>query len=271
MNVGKSSQINTKGKIKMDILDAYVKSAPSSQNSIDIFKSEWSSSVPDCDSGHALLFEDSRIQRLIQKAGGVTDKKILELGPLEGGHTFMLDKAGAASITSIESNQRAYLKCLITKEILNYKSKTLLGDFIPYLEAARKNDEKYDFILASGVLYHLVNPIMVIDHILSITKQVGIWTQYYDRQIVQRKFGNKFSSNVEVIDYKGVKIEMCRQEYEGALNWPGFCGGSAPFSYWLTKESFLNILKINGFVSQVLDDDPEFQNGPCMLLYAEKL
>lgn len=254
----------------MNILDEYIKSEPSIDNSIKIFENEWSSKIPGFQSGSAFLFEDSRIDLLINQAGGVTGKKILELGPLEGGHTYMLHNAGAGSITSIESNQRAFLKCLITKEALGYKSKTLLGDFSPFLSNERRKSSRYDFILASGVLYHLTDPISVIDDILSITKQVGIWTHFYEKDIVDRKFPGKFSSKTEFVPYKGLQLEMCRQEYEAALGWAGFCGGSSAFSYWLTKESILSILKLNDFSCNILAEDMNFQNGPCMLLFAEK-
>jgi hypothetical protein len=67
----------------------------------------------------------------------------------------MLEAAGA-QIDAIEANQRTYLRCLITKEILGLtRSKFWLGDFIKALE---NWDQRYDLIVASGVLYHLKNP-----------------------------------------------------------------------------------------------------------------
>ncbi len=101
-------------------MDIYASEAPSPQLAVDIFAGEWSSRFPpgsDIDGGQAELFEDRRISWMIDQLEGVEGLRILELGPLEGGHTYMLDRAGA-DVVAIEANQRAYLKCLITKEVL---------------------------------------------------------------------------------------------------------------------------------------------------------
>lgn len=254
----------------MNILDEYVTSMPSPQNAIDLFKSEWSSQVPGFTSGHALLFEDPRIAALFECAGGMSGKRVLELGPLEGGHTFMLSQAGAGEITSIESNQRAFVKCLITKEVLGYKANILLGDFIPFLQKTKSDGDQYDFLLASGVLYHMIDPVLTLDLFLSVSNQIGIWTHFYDCDAVSSKWPKKFGATTELVDYKGMSLEICRQEYESALGWGGFCGGSAPYSYWMTKDSITSMLESNGFRVEILNEDLHHQNGPCILLFAEK-
>lgn len=120
------------------ILDEYVMSEPSDQNALDIFQGEWSSKLPsqagELRAGQISLFEDGRILWAEKKVGGFEGCKIIELGPLEAGHTYMLEKRAANSILAIEANTRAYLKCLIVKEILNLeRSRFLPGDFVKYL------------------------------------------------------------------------------------------------------------------------------------------
>src|SRR4028119_854753 len=111
----------------MNILDSCIKVKPSPQNALDIFKGEWASCLPGSlsvlQAGKGQLFEDSRILWSVEQVGGGTikGKKIIELGPLEAGHTYMMETLGADSITAIESNTRAYLKCLIIKELLGLK------------------------------------------------------------------------------------------------------------------------------------------------------
>jgi hypothetical protein len=78
-----------------------------------------------------LLFDDNRIKWFEQQCAGFAGKRILELGPLEGGHTCMLSRAGAASITSIESNTAAFLKCLIVQNTLTFKADSVWGTFVP--------------------------------------------------------------------------------------------------------------------------------------------
>lgn len=254
----------------MNILDEYVSSPPCPENAIDLFKSEWSSQIPGFESGHALLFEDPRIAALFQCAGGMAGKRVLELGPLEGGHTFMLAQASAREIISIEANKRAFVKCLITKEVLGYKANTLLGDFIPYLQKAKADGDMYDFLLASGVLYHMVDPVLALDLFLSVSHQIGIWTHFYDHDVVRTKWPKKFSPTPNHVEYKGMNLETYRQDYQEALNWGGFCGGSASYSHWLTKSSITSMLDSNGFRFEIINEDLHHQNGPCMLLYAER-
>jgi hypothetical protein len=60
--------------------------------------------------------------------GRLDDMSLLELGPLEGAHTYQLEKLGAKSILAIEANVEAFLKCLITKEITGLQvAKFMLG------------------------------------------------------------------------------------------------------------------------------------------------
>ncbi len=100
----------------------YFSSAPSAQNALDIFQGEWHTTLPGelhgLRAGTIDLFEDPRISWALREMGEVAGKTVVELGPLEGAHTYMLEQAGCASITSIEGSPRAYLKCLVLKEIL---------------------------------------------------------------------------------------------------------------------------------------------------------
>jgi hypothetical protein len=116
------------------ILQLYSRQAPSPAAPFDIFKDDWSSEVPGFKTGASPLFDDSRIKWLESQLGSFEGKRVLELGPLEGGHTFMMERAGA-TVTAIEANQRAFLKCLIVKDAFHLKSEFLFGDFRPYLSA----------------------------------------------------------------------------------------------------------------------------------------
>ena len=116
-------------------LDRYVASAPSPQNALDIFEGAWTSRLPspfeNARVGATPLFEDERLAWAIDDLGGFDGARIVELGPLEGGHTYMLQRAGAASVVAIEGNRRAYLKCLVVKELLALqRARFLCGDFV---------------------------------------------------------------------------------------------------------------------------------------------
>ena len=91
--------------------ERYTSKAPDPQVTLDLFRGEWSSRVPIAfaSTGHADLFRDDRITWLIEQDQSYPDKAALELGPLEAGHTYMLERAGYA-VTAVEANNRAFLK-----------------------------------------------------------------------------------------------------------------------------------------------------------------
>ena len=131
----------------------YIFKSPSIQNALDIFQGEWISKLPgEYGQFHAgensTLFDDPRLIWGIGVFGGVKNFKILELGPLEGGHTFILQEHGASEIISIEANLRAFLRCLIIKEIFDlHHAKFQYGDFLEYL---RVEPDCFDLCIASG-------------------------------------------------------------------------------------------------------------------------
>jgi len=256
----------------MNILDVYTKATPGPQNTVDIFKGEWSSRLPgQLEAGGAALFDDARIKWAVEMVGQIAGKKVLELGPLKAGHTYMLEKMGAASITSIEANSRAYLKCLLIKELFQLKAAHFLyGDFVEYLRA---NSQRFDICLASGVLYHMRNLAELIQLISNVSDTAIIWTHYYDEEILAKRadIWPKFSPG-ESAEYAGFNHTLYHYEYLTALNWQGFCGGSAEFSNWMSREDILNCLKHFGLKNiQIGLEDRQHPNGPCFTLVASRL
>ena len=258
---------------QMTILDQYVTSAPSPQNALDIFKREWTSELPgelaSLHAGTIPLFEDDRVEWFVDQVGGVQGKTVLELGPLEAGHSYMLERLGAASIVAVEANTRAFLRCLVVKELLWLERvRFLCGDFREYL---RTNQTKFDVCLASGVLYHMANPLELISLVAQASDQVYVWTHYYDQQIVSSTphLAQQFSGS-EPAEYAGLQHTLHRRIYgEAGLGWKGFCGGDKPFSCWLSREDILNGLEHFGFNEiRINFDDPQHQNGPCLALVA---
>jgi hypothetical protein len=247
-----------------NILDQYVLSAPSPQNALDIFQDEWSSELPDPNllAGSITLFDDYRIKWFAEHLGGFQGKTVLELGPLEAGHTYMLEHLGAESILSIEANTRAFLKCLIVKEIFDLRhAHFLCGDFVEHLRA---NHQQYDVCLASGVLYHTINPVELIALLAKTTNHVCMWTHYYDPDIIQ------FSSSQEA-EFGGFAHTRYYRPYRGGLHWAGFCGGCRPYSYWLTRDDIINGFKHFGLTEITIGiEEPQHKGGPAFTLVASR-
>jgi hypothetical protein len=257
---------------QQSILSQYRDEFPNQQVGVNIFEGEWSSAFPEkygIHAGSARLFEDGRIAWILEKLGTLKDYEILELGPLEGAHTYMLDQTEARSILAIEANTRAYLKCLITKEVTKMsKSSFLCGDFCKYLERC---DRHFDLVCCSGILYHMENPVKLIADIAAHSDRIFIWTHYFDALVLQ-KFPGKFDlEGTELLEYKGFQCTLHKQYYQQALGWGGFCGGMKPFSYWMEREEILNCLKYFGFTNIAINGETkEHQNGPCFTLLAKK-
>ena len=181
---------------------------PSDQNALDLFAGEWSSQPPrnrpELKAGVTPLFDDPRISwahhRLIDMGleGGVAGRDVLELGPLEGGHSYLLDRLGAKSITAVEANARAYLKCLIAKETFGMpRVRFLLGDCLMHL---RTPEQRYDIGVACGILYHLTNPVELLELLAARCEALFLWTVFYDPEFVAMNPvpGAKFSEALQL-------------------------------------------------------------------------
>lgn len=254
----------------------YATGVPSPQNALDIFKDEWSSQLPpplhDLHAGKAGLFDDARIKWFVSEVGDLHGRRILELGPLEGAHSYMLDQSGADSVTAIESDTHAYLKCLIVKELLGMQRvRFLCGDLIEYLKDS--DCPQFDMGVASGILYHMVNPVELISLLAKCCQtHLLIWTHYYDEAWAKAKnLQSKFPFE-EQVDYAGFSHTLVRQNYESeALSWAGFCGGNRPFSNWMYREEIIKCLGYFGFPKiQINFDHYDHPNGPAFTLLASR-
>lgn len=257
------------------ILDQYIRRAPDPQNALDLFKGDWWSSFPaplaTLQAGQLALFADSRITWAIDALGGVAGRTILELGPLEGGHTYSLEQAGAQAIVAVEANTRAYLKCLIAKEVLGLRrAQFLLGDFEEYLRAGAS---RFDAVVACGVLYHVRQPVELIHNLARTTDRVFIWTHYYVRERIAKiaHMAHRFSGS-HAAEHAGFGHTAYRYEYGDFLNTTRFAGGSEQYSHWLSRDDLLGALRHAGFTGiQVGEEDLAHTNGPCISLVARRL
>lgn len=251
----------------------FTSEAPSSQLAIESVNAAWISRLPieGTVSGVIPLFEDSRINWLTERLE-LNGKSVLELGSFEGGHSYMLAKAGA-EVTAIESNSLSYLKSLVAKEILGYEAKNLYGDFLSYLPSA----SNFDLIVASGVLYHMENPIELLCEIASKTSRVFLWTHYFDNDYrdwnpnLLTRLKDKFAQKGKVVEHKNFKYPVVTQYYLESLNLKEFCGGPTEQSAWMYRSDIIELLgKLEFDLVEIVFENREHQNGPSFAIYAEK-
>jgi hypothetical protein len=261
--------------LSRDLPDLYVSAAPSPQNALDLFEGEWATQVPPpfshLSAGKIPLFQDPRLAWGLQRLGGCEGQQVLELGPLEGGHSYMLEQSGAKLIIAIEANAHAFMKCLIAKEILGLQRvRFLIGNFIRYLG---ESSETFDLILASGVLYHMTEPLTLIELLAKRTNRLYLWTHYYDNEIIARSphLCAKFPTSSRT-DVGGFPCIMHRYEYQDSLQQKGFCGGMKEYSYWLERADILTVLARRGFNDvEVGHEQPDHPNGPSFGLVARRV
>ena len=231
------------------IYDDMVTAPPHPQNAVDIFRSEWMSRLPiaQVSSGWNPLFDDPRIRWALEKLGSFKDKNILELGPYEGGHTYQLDRLYGGHVTAIEANPRAFLRCLITKNLLRMeRSQFLLGNFLAYLAA---NPSRYDVVFASGVLYHMEDPVFLLESLSKITDRIFMWTHFYDDTTVRSNstLRHRFDPNKdEVRTFRHINYQTRFFCYLDGQESTRHLGGLTT-ARWLYLEDILRILALLGF------------------------
>lgn len=245
--------------------DKIVGTDPSNQNAIDTFPGLWYSQFPaefQVNAGQATHFEDVRLFWAMQQFQPKNNWEVLELGPMEGGHSYFMEKnTPVRSITAIEANRQCWVKCLIAKEIVDLKrTRFLLGNFMDYLETC---DYRYDLCLALGVLYHMIDPLRLLELIAKVSPRVIIWTQLAGPD--QQKSWDEIplhSGKFEITGY--------RHNYNNTTNDDNFIGGVANYSTWLTKSDLLDALKYFGFSNLQLGQESENQFGQEITLTASK-
>lgn len=251
----------------------YERRTPSAQNALDLVPG-WTSSFPEefnLSAGTLALHADPRLHWALDCYGSLEGARVLELGPLEGGHTYIFEQRGAAEILAIEANKQAYLRCLITKEIYGMtKSKFMLGDFERYLEETTEN---FDLILASGVLYHMHNPVQVLDRIGKTSKSLILWTHYFDEAILHKNDPRRsvFSQKPLSLSYNNRTYKLHQRTYKNSWDADSYCGGPDDTHYWMERDDIVSLCKENGFDDiRVSFENNDGANGPSCLFFMRK-
>jgi len=257
------------------VTDEYETAAPSPQRALDLFAGEWASHLPAPFAGYTAgpmpLFEDPRLLWALDQLGGVAGAHVLELGPLEGGHTWLLEQRGAAQITAIEANRRAFLKCLVLKEVVGTShTRFLLGDFMAFLRESP--DARFDVGIASGVLYHMPEPVELLARLARACDRLYVWTHYYDRSLVERRpeVAARFRAP-EARTVEGLAHTLHPHWYQAARFTPGFCGSGETHPRWMTRDDIIGALRHFGHQwIEVGLEEPDHRHGPAFGLVSAR-
>ena len=191
---------------------------------------------------------DARIDQFFRYAPDV--ETILELGSLEGAHTFLLaGRPGVKRVLGLEGREANLRKARFVQEQLR----------IGNVEFAQANLEqsrlasfgKFDAVFCSGLLYHLPEPWKLIEQLPAVAPHLFIWTQYA-AESEGHDVGQGFRGKIHG---------------EGGPDEP--LSGMSPTATWLTLDSLRELLARNGYRKiEVLHDDPAHPNGPAVTIGA---
>jgi SAM-dependent methyltransferase len=191
---------------------------------------------------------DVRVESFFRFAPGI--ETILELGSLEGAHTFiMAQHPGVKRVVALEGREANLRKARLVQELLGIRNVEFLQANLEDADLASLG--KFDAVFCCGLLYHLPQPRTLLERLPTVAPVLFIWTQY--------------ASDHEARDLPGGlrgKIHV-----EGGPDEP--LSGLSPTATWLTLDSLRELLTAAGYTRiEVIRDDPAHGNGPAVTIAA---
>jgi SAM-dependent methyltransferase len=176
---------------------------------------------------------------------------ILELGSLEGGHSFALAALPHVKrVVAIEGRKDNLERARFVQRVLKQDKVSFVHANLERFDLGRLGD--FDVVFCSGVLYHLPEPWKLVEQMSRVARGAFIWTHYA----------------------KEHKAKALRHRYRGYLyrEWfflfEAFSGLSAE-SFWPTRDGLLQMLTDYGFRDlTIVEDDPLHAHGPALTLVA---
>ncbi|MEA2638197.1 MAG: hypothetical protein QOE18_1254, partial [Chloroflexota bacterium] len=159
--------------------------------------------------------------------------------------------------------------CRRVKELFGLdRCSFLCGDALEFLAAG---DEKFDLCIASGILYHMVEPVRLIELISSRARRLIMWTHFYDDDALANRRLAKRLGAAQASEHAGFAHRVHRHRYGSDTRLGGFCGGTQPYSHWLPREELLRALAHFGWGDvEIAFEEKSHPNGPALALVATR-
>jgi SAM-dependent methyltransferase len=188
---------------------------------------------------------DQRIARFLEHFGDC--QHVLELGSLEGGHTFELAAQGLR-VTAVEGRPENAERARWVQQLLGVDSVEFV---VADLETTPLREfGVFDAVMCSGLLYHLPRPWELLDQLADVAPRTLISTHY--------------ASHAEA-ESEGIPGSWWQED--GRAN-P--TSGLSERSFWLTPAALTSRLQQNGYDVRMVDDEPNHPNGPLLTLVATR-
>jgi len=235
-------------------LDELSQNYPDTINGFALEELHWRNFILNKETGSLAINRDNQLVNSWTNSIGKLDGAcVLELGPHEGYDSVDMESLGAAEIIAIEGNPRNFIKCLMIKNQFGLsKTKIMLGNFMHYLAQTEK---KFDFILASGVLYHLQHPFTALNNIMRLTNRFGICSTYYHPQIQSFEFTGK----TRTLTYPGLEDPIVLHERWNTQFTLGKKHGMASTAWMYNLDDLLRYLKYRKYEYKIIKhiENPE--------------
>jgi hypothetical protein len=175
---------------------------------------------------------------------------ILELGSLEGAHSFSLaQRPGVKRVVALEGREFNLRKARFVQELLHISN-------VEFAQANLENSDltafgTFDAVFCSGLIYHLPEPWKLISQLPALAPNLFIWTHY------------AADADAETVS-EGLRGKI---HAEGGAADP--LSGMSATATWLTLESLITLLTKSGYADvEVIANEPAHTNGPAVTIVA---
>ena len=193
---------------------------------------------------------DARIDQFFRFAPEA--KTILELGSLEGAHTFILaQRPGVKRVVAIEGREANLRKARFLQQLLQVPNAEFVQANLENVDVGQFGT--FDAVFCSGLLYHLPEPWKLLKQLPGVAPLLFIWTQYASEEEA-RDVGHGLRGKIYI---------------EGGPDEP--LSGLSTSATWLTLASLREVLARSGYATiDIIHDDVTHQNGPAVTIGATR-
>ena len=181
-----------------------------------------------------------------------TATTILEMGALEGGHSFALaNRPGVRQVVAAEGRRSNIEKALFVQNLIR-------NEKVKFVEANLETFElrslgTFDAVFCSGVLYHLPEPWALIEQCAQVSSNLFMWTHYAGENEAEEK----------VHGLRG------KWHQEGGIKDP--LSGLSTRSFWPTMGSLIDMLTASGYRTvHIIGNQLDHVNGRAVTLAATR-
>jgi Methyltransferase domain len=191
---------------------------------------------------------DPRVEQFFRFAPDA--ETIMELGSLEGAHTFMLaERPGTKRVLALEGRELNLRKSKFVQSLLPAQNVEFAQANLEHTDLAAFG--KFDAVFCSGLIYHLPEPWKLIAQLPAVAPSLFIWTHYAP------------DAEAEIVS-NGLRGKI---HGEGGAAEP--LSGMSATATWLTLGSLITSLTRSGYESvHVIQNDLTHANGPAVTIGA---